>query len=161
MEFDERLTDRKKWWNGDRCSALRTLDLLGTKTVFLVLRECFYGTTRFEDFVEWIEASAPAVSRALKQLEAAQIVVRVPYQDPGRRIHDEYRLTEKGEDLLPVLLALVQWGDKYMQSGRPPLSFVEEKTGRELRVRVGVGSSERSIRSDEIGVRLPRKPRRE
>src|SRR3954452_20256985 len=130
MEFEERLRDREAWSIGDGCSAARVLDLLSTKTVFLVVRECFYGTTRFEDFVARIGASAPAVSRALKQLESARIIARVPYQEPGRRAHGEYRLTEAGEDLLPVLLSLIQWGDKYLQEGRAPLSFVEAGTDR-------------------------------
>lgn len=154
MELKERLADRRTWAIGSRCSAARTLELLSTKTVFLLVRECFYGTTRFEDFVERIGASAPAVSRALKQLEAAQIVTRVPYQQPGKRMHTEYRLTERGEDLLPVLLSLVQWGDKYLQNGHPPLSFVERKTEHPLHVCVTASSRERSIPSDDIAVRL-------
>ena len=87
MEFERRLRDRHKWSIADTCSVSRVLDLLSTKTVFLVVRECFYGTTRFEDFMERIGTSAPAVSRALKQLESAQIVTRVPYQEPGKRVH--------------------------------------------------------------------------
>ncbi|WP_406643185.1 winged helix-turn-helix transcriptional regulator [Amycolatopsis sp. WGS_07] len=136
MEFEERLRDRDAWSIGDGCSAERVLGLLSTKTVFLVVRECFYGTTRFEDFATRIGTSAPAVSRALKQLESARIVERVPYREPGRRSRDEYRLTEAGEDLLPVFLSLMQWGDKYLQDGRPPLSFVEAGTDRAVRVRV-------------------------
>jgi DNA-binding HxlR family transcriptional regulator len=56
------------------------LSLLSTKTVFLVIRECFYGTDRFDDFVARIGTSAPAVSRALRQLEPARVIDRVPYQ---------------------------------------------------------------------------------
>ncbi|GHF00380.1 putative transcriptional regulator [Streptomyces longispororuber] len=136
MEFEERLRDRDAWSIGDGCSAERVLNLLSTKTVFLIVRECFYGTTRFEDFVTRIGTSAPAVSRALKQLESAHVVARAPYQEPGRRAREEYRLTAAGEDLLPVFLSLMQWGDKYLQGGRPPLSFVETATGRAVRVRV-------------------------
>jgi DNA-binding HxlR family transcriptional regulator len=136
MEFEKRLRDRSRWSIGDACSAARVLDLLSTKTVFLVVRECFYGTTRFEDFMERIGTSAPAVSRALKQLESAQIVTRVPYQEAGRRARDEYRLTRAGEDLLPVFLSLVQWGDKYLQNGHPPLSFVDAGSGHAVGVRV-------------------------
>ncbi|WP_280391636.1 winged helix-turn-helix transcriptional regulator [Nocardia brasiliensis] len=136
MEFEEKLRDRDAWSIGDGCSAERVLSLLSTKTVFLVVRECFYGTTRFEDFVHRIGTSAPAASRALKQLESADIVTRVPYREPGKRIHDEYRLTASGEDLLPIFLSLMQWGDKYLQDGRPPLTFVDAETGRPLRVRI-------------------------
>lgn len=96
MEFEKKLRDRNKWSVGDGCPMAKTLDLLSTKTTFLVLRECFYGTTRFEDFVERIGASAPAVSRAVKQLESAGIIERAPYQEPGRRVRDEYRLTPAG-----------------------------------------------------------------
>ncbi len=154
MEFERLLRDRHKWAVGDACSVSRVLDLLSTKTAFLVVRECFYGTTRFEDFMERIGTSAPAVSRALKQLEAAQIVTRVPYQEPGKRVHDEYRLTEAGEDLLPVLLSLIQWGDKYLQDGRGPLSFVDADTGRTVSVHVSTDIDEPATRSDEIEIRF-------
>jgi DNA-binding HxlR family transcriptional regulator len=153
MEFEERLRDRDVWSIGDGCSAERVLDLLSTKTVFLVIRECFYGTTRFEDFAARIGTSAPAVSRALKQLESARIIARAPYQEPGRRAHHEYRLTGAGEDLLPVFLSLMQWGDKYLQEGRPPLSFVETDTGRAMRVRVTADAAPETT-SGNIEIRL-------
>src|SRR5690349_1263371 len=120
MTFERRLRDRSRWTIGDNCSAAKVLDLLSTKTVFLAVRECFYGTTRFDDFVDRIGASAPAVSRALKQLEHAGVLNRVPYREPGQRARDEYRLTEAGEDLLPVFLSLIQWGDAHLQDGSPP-----------------------------------------
>ena len=154
MEFERRLRDRHKWSIADTCSASRVLDLLSTKTAFLVVRECFYGTTRFEDFMERIGTSAPAVSRALKQLESAQIVTRVPYQEPGKRVHDEYRLTEAGENLLPVFLSLMQWGDKYLQNGQAPLSFVDADNGRMLGVRVTADIDEPATRSDDIEIRF-------
>jgi len=153
MKFEDRLRDREAWSIGDGCSAARVLDLLGTKTAFLVVRECFYGTTRFEDFVARIGTSAPAVSRALKQLKGAGIVVPVPYREPGTRARDEYRLTDAGEDLLPVFLSLMQWGDKYLQEGRPPLTFVEADTGRAMRVRVTPDPAAETMAGD-IEIRL-------
>lgn len=160
MEFEERLRDRDAWSIGDNCSAGRVLDLLSTKTVFLVVRECFYGTTRFEDFVTRIGTSAPSVSRALKQLESAGIVTRVPYRQPGKRSRDEYRLTEAGEDLLPVFLSLMQWGDKYLQDDRPPLSFAESGTGRAIEVRVTAEPAPEA-RSGDIEIRVNPAWRRE
>ncbi|MGW0996199.1 winged helix-turn-helix transcriptional regulator [Streptomyces sp. NPDC002523] len=162
MNFEERLRDRGPWPIGDDCSAGRVLDLLSTKTVFLAIRELFYGTTRFDDFVTRIGASAPAVSRALAQLKAARIVTAVPYREPGSRAREEYRLTEAGEDLLPVLLSLMQWGDAYLQDGRPPLSFVDADTGRPVRVRVTADPAPEAT-SDDIEIRLhpdfrPRRP---
>jgi DNA-binding HxlR family transcriptional regulator len=101
MTVENQLADRTRWLP-ELCSIAKTLDLLSTNTTFLVLRECFYGTTRFEDFINRVPTPAPAASRALKQLELAQIVTRVPYREPGSRPRDEYRLTAAGEDLLPV-----------------------------------------------------------
>ncbi|GHH85766.1 putative transcriptional regulator [Streptomyces sulfonofaciens] len=126
MRFEERLQDRATWRIGERCSAAKTLDLLSTKTVFLVVRECFYGTSRFDAFVDRTGASAPAVSRALRVLESSGVVERVPYREPGERPRDAYRLTPAGEELLPVLMSLIQWGDKHLQGGNPPLRFTRD-----------------------------------
>lgn len=153
MEFEKRMRDRQQWSIGDGCSMAKVLDLLSTKTTFLVIRECFYGTTRFEEFMERIGTSAPAVSRAMKQLEAAGIITRVPYQEPGQRARDEYLLTPAGKDLLPVFLSLVQWGDKHLQGGRGPLKFVDTATGRPLGVRVTDDDSD-SPSSDDIEIRV-------
>jgi len=128
MEFEPAMSDRSQWHIGDMCSMTRTLEVLTTKTAFQTVRELFFGTVRFDDFVTRTESSAPAVSRALKQLEAAGIVDRVAYREPGRRVRDEYQLTAAGEDLLPVFMSLVQWGDKHVQGGRPRLTFVDADT---------------------------------
>jgi len=131
----------------------KALDLLSTKTTFQVVRELFFGTTRFEDFMARVGSSAPAVSRSLKQLESARIVTRVPYQEPGSRARDEYRLTEAGEDLLPVFLSLVQWGDKHLQKGQAPLSFVDSDTGQPVAARVTVDADAPQKRSADIEIR--------
>lgn len=158
MTFERRLQDRAAWQVGDRCSAAKALDLLSTKTVFLVVRECFYGTTRFEDFVDRVGASAPSVSRALKQLESAEVVRRVPYQAPGSRVRDEYHLTPAGEDLLPVFLSLVQWGDAHLQDGRPPLSF-RDISGRPVQVKVTADSECAAVGSADMEIHYTRRPR--
>lgn len=155
MTFEPRLQDRESWTIGERCSAAKVLDLLSTKTVFLAVRECFYGTTRFEDFVERIGTSAPAVSRALKQLEAAGVIERAPYREPGRRIRDEYHLTPAGEDLLPIFLSLMQWGDAHLQDGKPPLAFLDQQ-GRRVQVRVTADTEGPAVRSGDLEIRYNR-----
>ena len=152
MEFENRLQDRRQWSIGESCSMSKVLELLSTKTAFQVVRELFFGTKRFEDFVERIATSAPAVSRALKQLEAAGIVARVPYQEPGQRARDEYRLTQAGEEFLPVFMSLVQWGDAYLQDGSAPLAFVDAHTGRAVGVRVTTDTGTPGKRSADIRI---------
>ena len=141
MTVENQLADRTRWLP-ELCSIAKTLELLSTKTTFLVLRECFYGTTRFEDFVNRVPTSAPAASRALKQLESAQIVTRVPYRSPPA-----------GEDLLPVVMSLSLWGNKYLQNGSPPLSFVDARTGEPVRVCITKDSDLPETRSSDIAIR--------
>lgn len=153
MELERQLQDRHQWFIGDACSMSKVLELLSTKTAFQIIRESFLGTTRFDDFVQRIGTSAPAVSRALKQLESAGIITRIPYREPGRRARDEYLLTEAGEDFLPVFMSLVQWGDTHLQDGQAPLTFVDADTGEALRVRVAVDGPDPGTRSADIEVR--------
>jgi DNA-binding HxlR family transcriptional regulator len=153
MRFETRLQDRSGW-STERCSIGKALELLRTKTSFLVVRECLYGTTRFEDFVDRVGASAPAVSRALKQLEAAGVVSKTPYREAGQRGRAEYTLTRMGEDLFPALLALLQWGDAYLQPQGRPLVFVEQGSGQELQVRVTT-EPEPAVRPEDVEVRTP------
>jgi DNA-binding HxlR family transcriptional regulator len=155
MELAAELSDRSAWPVSDECSIAKTLALLGTRVAFLVVRECFYGTSRFDDFVERIGTSAPTMSRALKQLESAGVVMRAPYREPGSRPRDEYRLTEAGQDLLPALLALAQWGDKHAQDGPPPLVFTSGGDGKRITVSVTTADVE-PLRADDIEIQLPK-----
>jgi DNA-binding HxlR family transcriptional regulator len=152
MTVEDQLADRTRWLP-QLCSIAKLLDLLSTKTTFLVLRECFYGTTRFDDFIDRVPTSAPALSRALKQLESAQIVTRVPYREPGTRARDEYRLTPAGEELLPVVMSLAQWGNAHLQNGSPPMSFVDARTGQPVRVCVTPDSDLTETQSSDIEIR--------
>lgn len=155
MDFERLLQDRSRW-NTEECSIGKALDLLGTKTAFLIVRECFYGSTRFDEFSERIGVSAPAVSRALKQLEAAGVVEKVPYREPGQRERDGYVLTQMGKDLLPVLLSLLKWGDEYLQDGHKPLTLIDKKTGREIEVEV-TSRPGQAVSADGIEIRRARR----
>jgi DNA-binding HxlR family transcriptional regulator len=95
------------------CPVARTLDVIGERWTILILRDFFLsGPRRFQDFLEGLEGISPnTLSDRLKTLEAAGIVERHFYdQHPPRA---EYRLTPKGKELGPVLLALRKWGDKH------------------------------------------------
>jgi DNA-binding HxlR family transcriptional regulator len=93
----------------DRCSIARALDVVGTRSALLLMREAFYGTTRFDDFVRRVEIIEAVAATRLKELVAAGLMVRRPYQEAGQRTRFEYHLTELGRDLLPAAFALRQW----------------------------------------------------
>ena len=100
------------------CSVLRTLEAIGERWTLLVLRETFYGVRRFEEFQRRLGVARDVLSARLRQLVDRGILTRVPYREEGRRERFEYRLTAAGRDLYPVLVALMQWGDRHLE--RPP-----------------------------------------
>jgi DNA-binding HxlR family transcriptional regulator len=82
--------------------------VLGEKWTLLVLREAFYGVRRFEDFQRAIGCARNILSARLAMLVDEDVLRREPYREPGSRLRHEYRLTEKGRELLPIVVALMQ-----------------------------------------------------
>ena len=104
-------------WVADRCSIAKALDVVRTRSAFLILREAFYGTTRFADFAERVDISEPVAAARLRELVEHGLLELGDYREPGQRTRREYRLTPKGEELFPVLAALMQWGDRWENDG--------------------------------------------
>lgn len=111
---------------GDRCPIDRTLQVVGSRSAFLLLREAFYGTTRFDDLVRLTGFSEAVTANRLKELVAHGLLERRPYRQPGQRTRHEYVLTERGHDLLPVLIALGQWSRKHSPDKGGPTSLHDE-----------------------------------
>ncbi|MEV5648133.1 helix-turn-helix domain-containing protein [Nocardia sp. NPDC052254] len=133
-------------WKPDGCSIVKAIDVVGARSSLLILREAIYGTTRFDGFAARVGITDAAAAAALRKLTEAGLLRKQPYQEEGKRTRNEYVLTEMGRDLLPVIFALWQWGDKYLQDGVPPLERVEDTTGEPVRVEL------RSAGGDEVGL---------
>jgi DNA-binding HxlR family transcriptional regulator len=88
--------------------------VIGEKWTLLIIRDAANGVRRFDDFRRHVGLSEAVLSDRLKRLVTAGILETREYQEPGQRRRHEYRLTPKGWDLLPVLIALRQWGDKHL-----------------------------------------------
>lgn len=100
-------------YSAENCSVKRALDVVGEKWTLLVLREAFYGARRFEEFQSRLGCARNLLSERLATLVEAGVMRRLPYREPGQRERNEYRLTEKGLDLLPAVVALMAWGDRW------------------------------------------------
>jgi DNA-binding HxlR family transcriptional regulator len=107
----------REGWSADRCPMAHALGVVRNRSAFLILREAFYGATRFEEFAQRTGLSEPVTATRLRELTDEGLLEREPYQEPGQRTRRLYRLTEKGSDLLPVLVALMRWGDKWVLPG--------------------------------------------
>jgi DNA-binding HxlR family transcriptional regulator len=110
-------------YSSSNCSIARTLGVVGEKWTLLVLREAFYGVRRFDDFHAMLGCARNLLSARLKTLVANGLLEKWAYRDDRGRRRDEYRLTEKGRDLLPAVVALMQWGDRWAadEAGPPVL----------------------------------------
>lgn len=100
-------------YNTEHCSIQRTLDVIGEKWTLLVLREAFNGVRRFDQIRNHVGVSDPVLSDRLRKLVAAGVLEAAAYRESGRRTRNEYRLTARGRDLYPVMIALLQWGDRH------------------------------------------------
>jgi DNA-binding HxlR family transcriptional regulator len=121
-------------WEADRCSIAQTLEVLSTKSAFLLLREAFYGTTRFDDFSERVGLSPAVTAARLRELVRRGLLEREEYQVPGQRTRRGYRLTPKGADLFPALAALMQWGDRWLGEDGGPVTLRHHGCGQQVDV---------------------------
>ena len=113
-----------------RCSIARPAALLGDRWTLVILRQAFNGIKHFEEFQSTLGISRSLLSDRLGTLVAAGVLRREPYKD-AVRTRDRYRLTEMGLDLYPVLMALREWGDRYMAEEGPPLVVRHKGCGGE------------------------------
>ena len=108
------LADREAWSSLGHCSIEKTMSALGTKSAMLIMREAYYGTTRFDDFAQRVGITKAAASARLSELVDLGLLTRRPYREPGQRTRDEYVLTEAGIDFMPVVWAMFEWGQRHL-----------------------------------------------
>jgi len=112
------------------CPIERAMGLVGSRSAMLIMREAFYGTSRFDDFVQRVEMAPATASTHLRALTDAGLLRRQPYREPGGRSRDEYALTPAGTDLMPVVFGdagtptCIPWS-----SSRTPAAVTRSRCG--------------------------------
>jgi DNA-binding HxlR family transcriptional regulator len=109
------------------CSIARAVAQVGDEWTIMILREMFLGTRRFDDFLRQTRMSSHLLAGRLKKLEALGVIRREAYSEHPPR--SEYRLTAMGRDLWPVIIALKQWGDRWLGDGDAPVQIVHKGCG--------------------------------
>jgi len=131
------------------CSIARTLDVAGEWWTPLILRDVAYGVQRFAAIQEDLGISANVLADRLDTLVAEGILQRSVYQQRPER--HEYRLTDKGADLIPALLALMQWGDRWAwPGGHGPVRVTHGECGHDVRVELRCPHCERETDAQEL-----------
>jgi len=142
-------------WAADRCTIAKTLDVLTTRSAFLLLREAFYGTTRFDDFAARAGLSEPVTAARLRELVEDGLLEREDYREAGQRTRQRYRLTEKGADLFPTLVALMQWGDRWLDERGGPVELRHRDCGEPVAVELRCAGGH-AVTPGEVDLRIRR-----
>ncbi len=150
------LADRASWSAVGRCPIEMTMVLVGTKSAMLIMREAYYGTTRFDDFAHRVGITKAATSARLAELVDAGLLTKQPYREPGQRTRDEYVLTAAGTDFMPVVWAMFEWGRKHLTD--TGLRLVHHDCGALATVEIRC-TADHLVTPQETGMRLVRKPR--
>jgi len=144
--------DPREGWKAERCTIAQALDVLSTRSALLILREAFYGTTRFDEFAERVGISEPVTAARLRDLVDQGLLEREDYREPGQRTRQQYRLTDKGAELFPVLVALMQWGDRWLDDDRGgPIELLHRGCGETVGVEVRCAAGH-EVETGEIDV---------
>ena len=146
-----------------RRSVGHILDIIGEGWSILIIREAFFGTRRFEEFQNHLGIARNILTARLKKLCANEILARVPVKEGAKR--HEYRLTTKGRDMMPLLIALTQWGDRWVfGKGKEPLVYVDREHGEPIATVEVYSARGEVLRPRDVVVRpgpgMPREARR-
>jgi DNA-binding HxlR family transcriptional regulator len=124
-------------WAAKECSIDAAVRAIGSRSALLLMREAFYGTRRFDDFARRACITEAVTAARLRELVELGVLERRPYREPGQRTRHEYALTPSGRDLLPVVMALMRWGDRHLSGpSGPPVRSVHRDCGAPLDVEV-------------------------
>ena len=137
-------------YDSDTCSIARTLALIGDRWTLLVLRDVANGVRRFDELASHLGVARNVLSSRLARLAEAGLVERTAYREPGARERNEYRLSGPGRELMPILLAFMQWGDRNLAGPDGPPAVVRH---------ADCGAPVKVTLTCENGHELPKRPR--
>lgn len=141
--------DRKSFARVE-CPIARATDEVGDAWSLLILRSAFLGVRSFHGFEERLAAPASTLTRKLRQLCDRGLLEKVPYS--ARPPRDEYVLSDKGRDLLPVLLALAAWGNRWLAPSGAPLVIVDAATGESIDPVMCDARTQRRLMPGEVAI---------
>jgi DNA-binding HxlR family transcriptional regulator len=111
-------------YDTDACSIARTLALIGDRWTLLVLRDVANGVRRFDELAGHLGIARNVLSQRLARLAQAGLVDLTAYREPGARERHEYRLSGPGRELMPILVAIMDWGDRNLAGPEGPPAVV-------------------------------------
>jgi DNA-binding HxlR family transcriptional regulator len=132
------------------CNIARSVEEVGDGWSLMILRNALLGAKRFQDFEAQLDVPPTTLARRLQALTARGFFVRREYETHPRR--EEYELTAKGLDFLPVLLSLAAWGSRWLSPGGAPLELVHPETGAPIRPTLVDAGTGKELLPGQVGV---------
>ena len=121
---------QRKSFGDMQCPIARSLERVGEWWSILILRDAFYGLTRFDEFQKSLSIAPNMLTRRLNALVEEGLLERRQYCDKPPRF--EYHLTERGRDFRPVMLALMSWGNKHFAPEGKSLVLLDADSGEAI-----------------------------
>lgn len=138
-----------KLFNNRVDSVGKVLGILGDRWVFLILREAFFNVQHYDQFQSNLGIATNILSNRLKRLVENNILEKQKDELDARRI--KYKLTERGLDLYPITLALMNWGDQWLaDDGEQPLLLIHKKCGLQLHTAMRCSSCNEIVKAQDV-----------
>lgn len=119
------------------CPIMRSVSQIGDKWILGILRECFLGSTKFDEFQQNLSISKSVLSTKLNKMLEQNLLEKVAYQKDNERKRFEYVLSRKGKDLFKVMTALLDWGNEYLiEKGEPMVNIVDLEDKKKIKLTV-------------------------
>ncbi|MBU1100033.1 MAG: helix-turn-helix transcriptional regulator [Bacteroidetes bacterium] len=145
--------ERLKKLDRSDCPIGKSIDEIGDKWIMFILRECFFGFRRFEDYQSILKISRSVLTSKLKLMVERDLLKKNEYKTDNQRSRCEYTLTDKGRDLFKVLMAFFEWAHEHiLEEGQHPYYLAEKNTGEIVKLSVTKESGE-TIRPRDVRVK--------
>ena len=139
------------------CPVSKAMKGLGDKWTLLIMRECFWGFRRFDDFQTNLNISKSVLTTKLNQMIEMELLEKRSYKETGKRTRYEYTFTQKGKDLTKIILSFLDLGNKYMvKEGEKTIKVVDKKSKKEVTIDI-LDSSGKRLKYRELEMKIVRK----
>jgi DNA-binding HxlR family transcriptional regulator len=139
---------RKENFKHLECSLARSLDMIGEWWTLLIIRDLFYGINTFDLLCQDLGIARNILADRLKKLTERKLIEKRPEEKGARK--PGYRLTPKGKDLFPIIMALVAWGDRWESPHGPPILFLHQPDGHPARPIVSCAQCGEALKAGDI-----------
>ncbi|MFT6148487.1 MAG: DNA-binding HxlR family transcriptional regulator [Saprospiraceae bacterium] len=139
------------------CPVSKAMREIGDRWTLLILRECFWGFKRFDDFQVNLKISKSVLTTKLNHMISLDLIEKQSYKEEGKRTRYEYTFTQKGKDLTKIMLSFLDWGNKYLvNEGEITLKAIDKISKKEVAIDI-LDDSGKRLKYSALEMKIVRK----